>query len=407
MAALEDRSSDFIVIGAGIAGASLSYELAQHGRVTLLEREDQPGYHTTGRSAALYSETYGNATMRALTRAGREFFMNPPSSFTNSPILTPRGTLVVASAAQREMLERSIAEMAGTVAGLELWSGALARARVPVYSVDQVDCALWEPHAMDIDVHALHQGYLRGARHLGAALHCQAEVRALQRTAGRWLVHTTAGDFHAPVIVNAAGAWADTVAKLAGARALGVQPLRRTVITFDAAPGMNIHDWPAVIDADETYYFKPEAGRVLASLADETPSEPCDAQPDEYDIALLVDRVSRATTFDIRKIHSKWAGLRSFVADKTLVAGYDPRIEGFFWLAAQGGYGIQTSSGASRAAAALAMRQPLPGDLQDLGLSGADLSPTRLADGVAMGKSDPAECDATEQQDREPRVCPK
>ncbi len=383
MAAPEEGCADYIVIGAGIAGASVAYELAQHGRVILLEGEDQPGYHTTGRSAALYSETYGNATMRALTRAGRDFFINPPSGFANSPILTPRGTLVVATAAQRATLERSIAEMAGTVPGLELWNGAQARARVPVYATDQVDCALWEPHAMDIDVHALHQGYLRGARQRGCVLHCQAEVRAMQRTAGRWCVHTTAGDFHAPVVVNAAGAWADTVARLAGAHALGVQPLRRTVITFDAAPGMNIHDWPAVIDADETYYFKPEAGRVLASLADETPSEPCDAQPDEYDIALLVDRVTRATTFNIRKILSKWAGLRSFVADRTLVAGYDPQIEGFFWLAAQGGYGIQTSSGASRAAAALVMQRELPSDLQDLGLSGADLSPARL--GAAGG----------------------
>jgi D-arginine dehydrogenase len=379
MAAPEDRVADFIIIGAGIAGASLAYELAPHGRVTLLEREDQPGYHTTGRSAALYSETYGNATMRALTRAGREFFVNPPSSFTASPILTPRGTLVVATAAQRATLEASIAEMAGTVPGLELWSGAMARARVPVYTPDQVDCALWEPHAMDIDVHALHQGYLRGARQRGCTLHCNAGALAMQRTAGRWSVHTAADDLHAPVVVNAAGAWADTVAGLAGARALGVQPLRRTVITFDAAPGMDIRDWPAVIDADETYYFKPDAGRVLASLADETPSQPCDAQPDEYDIALLVDRVTRATTFNIDKIQSKWAGLRSFVADRTLVAGYDPLVEGLFWLAAQGGYGIQTSSGASRAAAALVVQRALPADLQDLGLSGDQLSPVRLA----------------------------
>jgi D-arginine dehydrogenase len=386
LAAPDDRAADFIIVGAGIAGASLAYELAPHGRAILLEREDQPGYHTTGRSAALYSETYGNATMRALTRAGREFFLSPPSGFTASPILTPRGTLVVATAAQRATLEKSIAEMAGTVPGLELWSGAQARARVPVYTADQVDCALWEPHAMDIDVHALHQGYLRGARQRGCALHCSAEVLAMQRTAGRWSVHTSAGDFHAPVVVNAAGAWADTVAAIAGARALGVQPLRRTVITFDAAPGMNIHDWPAVIDADETYYFKPEAGRVLASLADETPSPPCDAQPDEYDIALLIDRVTRATTFEIRKIHSKWAGLRSFVADRTLVAGYDPLVEGFFWLAAQGGYGIQTSSGASRAAATLVIQRSIPAELRDLGVLEADLAPRRFSEPRPSGE---------------------
>jgi D-arginine dehydrogenase len=205
-------------------------------------------------------------------------------------------------------------------------------------------------------------------------------VLGLHGAAGRWQVHTRAGEFSAPVIVNAAGAWADAVARLAGARPLGVQPLRRTVITFDAPAGVSTQTWPAVIDVDEQYYFKPEAGRVLASLADETPSEPCDAQPDEYDVALLVDRVSRATTFDIRRIHSKWAGLRCFVADRTLVAGYDARVPGFFWLAAQGGYGIQTSPGASRAAAALVRAQALPGDLQDLGLRAKDLSPARLLD---------------------------
>jgi D-arginine dehydrogenase len=377
MAAAE--GSDFLIVGAGIAGASLAYELAPFGRVTLLEREDQPGYHTTGRSAALYTETYGNATMRALTRAGRGFYLDPPTGFAAHPILTPRGTLLVGTAAQRDALERSLAECAALVPGLALWSGEQVRARVPAFRPDQVAGAVWEPQAMDIDVHALHHGFLRGAKARGGALVCDAGVERLEHRDGRWFAHTRAGEFSAPVLVNAAGAWADELACMAGARCVGLRPLRRTVITFDAPAGAVLHDWPAVIDVDEQYYFKPEAGRLLASPADETPSPPCDAQPDEYDIALLVDRIGQATTFEIRRIHSKWAGLRSFVADRTMVAGYDAQAPGFFWLAGQGGYGIQTASGAARAAAALIQRRALPSDLQDLGLRAEDLGPERAA----------------------------
>ena len=372
------EACDFLIVGAGIAGASVAYELARLGPVILVEREDQPGYHTTGRSAALYSETYGNATMRALTAAGRDFLLAPPTGFASGPILTPRGTLLVGTAAQSESLERSFENCAG-VPGLARWSGEQVRTRVPVFRHEQVAGAVFEPNAMDIDVHALHQGFLRGARAHGARLVCNAEVLRLEFHNGRWLVHTRAGDWSAPVIVNAAGAWADDVGQLAGASSIGLQPLRRTAITFDAPAGARLHDWPAVIDVDEQWYFKPEAGRILASPADETPSPPCDAQPDEYDIAVLVERISQATTFEIRRIHSRWAGLRSFVADKTLVAGYDAQAPGFFWLAAQGGYGIQTSSGASRAAAALIARRDLPADIQDLGVRAEDLSPRRFA----------------------------
>ena len=369
---------DFLVVGAGIAGASVAYELAALGRVIVLEREDQPGYHTTGRSAALFSETYGNATMRALTRAGRGFLLEPPPGFASQPILTPRGTLLVGTAQQRGALERSFAECRA-VPGVALWSAAMVRARVPAFTFEQVAGAVWEPNAMDIDVHALHQGFLRAARGRGSRLLCNAGVEALDRSSGRWRVQSRAGEFSAAVVVNAAGAWADELAQLAGARSVGLQPLRRTVITFDAPAGAALQQWPAVIDVDEQYYFKPEAGRLLGSLADETPSPPCDAQPDEYDIAMLVERISNATTLQIRRIHSKWAGLRSFVADRTLVAGYDAQVPGFFWLAGQGGYGIQTARGASRAAAALIAERALPGDLQDLGLRAQDLSPQRIA----------------------------
>jgi len=232
---------------------------------------------------------------------------------------------------------------------------------------------------MDIDVHALHQGYLRGLRERGGALTCNAEVQALSRHGGRWRVQMRAGEMAAPLIVNAAGAWADEIARLAGARPIGLLPKRRTAITFDLPQGAAVAGWPAVIDVDEQWYFKPDAGRLLASPADETPSAPCDAQPDEYDVALLVDRLTRVTTLQVPRIRARWAGLRSFVADRTIVAGFDAQIEGFFWLAGQGGYGIQTAPAVARLAAALVAGRAMPPDIAELGVDAAALSPERLA----------------------------
>jgi D-arginine dehydrogenase len=237
---------------------------------------------------------------------------------------------------------------------------------------------LLEPDAMDIDVHALHQGYLRGLRARGGSLVCGAEARLLAHDGADWQVETAAGGFAAPVVVDAAGAWADELGRMAGAAPIGLVPKRRTAITFDPPAGLPIDRWPAVIDIDEQWYFKPDAGRLLASPADETPSPPCDAQPEEMDIALAVDRIERAASFRIRRIEHKWAGLRSFVADKTPVVGFDDRVEGFFWLAGQGGYGIQTSPAMGRLAAALAAGEGVPADLATLGVDAAALSPRRL-----------------------------
>lgn len=373
------KRCDFLVIGAGIAGASAAYELAACGCVLVLERESQPGYHTTGRSAALFTETYGNATMRALTRASKAFLTSPPAGFAPVPLLAPRGTLLAARADQRSALERAFAECSALVGNLELWTGAQVRERVPVFTDAQVDGGLWEPDAMDIDVHALHHGFLRGLRARGGEAVCNAEVIALERAGADWVVEAGAERFAAPIVVNAAGAWADEVGRLAGAAPVGLVPKRRTAITFDAPHGVSIERWPAVIDVDERWYFKPDAGRILASPADETPLAPCDAQPDEYDVAVLIDRITTATTLAIPRIHAKWAGLRSFVADKTLVAGFDPRQRGFFWLAGQGGYGIQTAPAAGRVAAALARGEPLPADVQALGVGAGDLAPDRRA----------------------------
>jgi D-arginine dehydrogenase len=374
MAAL---SADFIVIGAGIAGASAAYELAQHGRVIVLEAESQPGYHTTGRSAALYSETYGNAVMRAITTASKHFYLHPPPGFADHALLTPRGALLVARADQLAALESTYKAASALVSNLQMWSGDQARACVPAFAPHQVAAAMLEPDAMDIDVHALHHGYLRGVKQRGGQLVCNARVNALTHDGGGWRVTSSAGEFAAPIVINAAGAWADEVGALAGAARIGLTPKRRTAITFDAP--VDAHSWPAVCDVDEQWYFKAEAGRLLASPADETPSLPCDAQPDELDIAVLVDRITTLTTLTVPKIHSKWAGLRSFVADKTVVAGFDAQAKAFFWLAGQGGYGIQTAPAMGRIAAALARGEKMPADVQALGVSAGDLAPGRTA----------------------------
>ncbi len=372
------QQASVIVIGAGIAGASVAYELAATRRVLLLERESQPGYHTTGRSAALFTETYGNAVMRALTRASKAFLALPPAGFAPTPpLLAPRGTLLVARTGQMPALQRAFDECSALVDNLVRWSGEEVCARLPCFALEQVAAGLLEPDAMDIDVHALHQGFLRGLRVRGGVLVCNAEVRALARFRGHWRAQTPAGEFSAPLLVNAAGAWADELGRLAGAAPIGLLPKRRTAITFDAPPGMAIDHWPAVIDIDEEWYFKPDAGRILASPADETPSPPCDAQPDEYDVAVLVDRLTRFTSLQVPRIHARWAGLRSFVADKTIVAGFDARADGFFWLAGQGGYGIQTAPAVARAAAALVSGEPIAADIAALGVDAAALSPQR------------------------------
>jgi D-arginine dehydrogenase len=373
----EIHHADVIVIGAGIAGASVAYELAASRSVLLLERESQPGYHTTGRSAALFTETYGNSAMRALTRASKRFLAAPPPGFASTPLLSRRGTLLVARAEQLPALWRGREECSALVDNLAWWSAEEVRARVPCFALQQVAGGLLETEAMDIDVHALHQGFLRGLRARDGVLVCNAEVRALTRYRGHWRAQTSVGEFEAPLLVNAAGAWADEIGRLAGAKPIGLVPKRRTAITFDPPAGTVIEHWPAVIDIDEEWYFKPDAGRVLASPADETPSPPCDAQPDEYDVAVLVDRLARATTLQVPRIRARWAGLRSFVADRTIVAGFDDEEPGFFWLAGQGGYGIQTAPAVARGAAALINGEAVPADIAVLGVDAAVLSPRR------------------------------
>jgi D-arginine dehydrogenase len=371
---------DFAIIGAGIAGVSAAYHLAPHARVVILERENVPAYHTTGRSAALHSETYGSAEIRAITVASGRFYRQPPKGFAEHPLLTPRGALIAGRAEQEADLKAAAANYAQLVPSVRWLDPAETLRRQPLLRPDAAGGgAIFEPEADDMDVAAIHGGFLKGARAAGAVLKLNAEVIGLDRQDGTWTINLRGDeDLTAANIINAAGAWADVLGSLASCMPVGLVPKRRTAFTFDAPENLDLTGLPMVIDFDESFYFKPEVGQFLGSLADETPSPPCDAQPEEIDVATAVERIETASTLTIRRIKNKWAGLRSFVADKNLVVGFDPKVEGFFWLAGQGGYGIQTAAAAGRLATSLAMGNGLPDDILDLGVREAALSPARF-----------------------------
>jgi D-arginine dehydrogenase len=371
------KAFDFVVVGAGIAGASVAAELSAKHSVCLLEAESQPGYHSTGRSAALFSEMYGNRVVRSLSRASRQQLLEPSSSFAARPWTTPRGALFVASTGQREQL-RSMAEEADVRLVARELSAVATRALCPALRSDYVVAGLYEPNACNIDVHGLHQAYLRKLREDGGLLMKSTRVDAINRSAGDWVVHAGQETFAAPILINAAGAWADQIASIASVAPIGLRPLRRTAILVDAPEGHSISAWPLVIAADESFYFKPDAGRLLLSPADETLVDPSDVQPEEWDIAVAVDRVTAATDIEVHRIRHRWAGLRTFAVDRSPVVGFDRAASGFFWLAGQGGYGVQTAPALALVAAALACDQPIPQVIAEFGVVAADMSPHRL-----------------------------
>lgn len=367
---------DYLVIGGGIAGCSVAYFLSQHARVVVLERESQPGYHTTGRSAASYTTVYGNAPIRALTLASRGFYDHPPPGFASVPLLTPLGALFFADRHGLPALDGLLDEV-NDPSRLVRLSGDEARALVPALG-KQVVAAAHEVVARGIDVHALHHGFIRGLRENGGQLHTGREVLGLARANDRWEIETTGETYRAPVVVNAAGAWGDVVAALAGVEPLGLQPKRRTALTFRPAADVDFSTWPITVEIGESFYFKPESGLLMVSPADETPAAPGDAQPEEIDIALAIDRLQSATSLRVDRVAHKWAGLRTFASDRIPVTGFDPQGPGFFWLVGQGGYGIQTAPGLGQAAAALALEKDIPAAIADSGLRSGDLSPARL-----------------------------
>lgn len=366
---------DFCVIGGGIAGVAVASELARRGRVVLLEREADLGYHATGRSAALFAESYGNAPVRALTRASRWFFVDPPEGF-GRPLVTARGALFVATAAQRAALETLAAALQAEGAAARRIDAVELPAIVPVLAT--AEQGILDSGALDIDVASLLAGFARRARAAGAEILTRREVTAIRRD-GMFTVECGGERFSAPVVVNAAGAWAGVIGERAGALPLPLQPLRRTAFIIDGPPGLHLNAWPMVIDVEEKLYFKPDADRLLVSPADETPSRPCDAWADDLDVAMAVERLETLTTLRVERVASSWAGLRTFAPDRVPVVGFDPTLAGFFWLAGQGGYGVQTAPALARTAAALAAGEPLPDEVAAEGVTAAMLSPARFA----------------------------
>jgi D-arginine dehydrogenase len=338
---------DFAVIGAGMAGASLAAELAPHARVLLLEGEDAPGYHATGRSAAFWDECYGGPGVVPLTLASGPYLRA-------HGFLTQRGALHLARPEDSEALEGFLATFAGTGVTIERLGRAAIEARVPGLRPEWCE-AIHEPACADIDVAGLHQHYLAAARRDGAELACRARVAQLRREADGWRITTAAGaQYRAARIVNAAGAWADPVAALAGIAPLGIAPLRRTVVQMRVDPPAPV-DLPLVLDINESFYFKPDGGRLWLSPHDEIPEEPGDAAPEELDVAIAIDRFQQATGWRIEAVERRWAGLRSFAPDRLPVYGPDPADGSFFWFAGQGGFGIQTAPAAARLGAQIAL----------------------------------------------------
>lgn len=378
---MQKSECEIVVIGGGMVGASIAAHLAERADVRLLEMESQPGYHSTGRSAAMFTETdsdeeaYGSAPVRALIRASHHFFFSPPDGFVPDPLLKNRPVLVIARHDQAEAFD-AFAETVATDKHTQPKSADEAVSMVPMLRADALRGAVLVQGA-EIDVGALLQGYLRLFKRRGGKISYGSEVSSIERVDGLWRVTTKDEQVQARVVVNAAGAWAGDIGKLAGALDIGLQPYRRTALLLDPPPGSNPDEWPFIWDIGEEFYVKPDAGKLLLSPNDETPSAPCDAQADDMDVAIAVDRIERATTLQVRRVEHTWAGLRSFVADRSPVIGYDPIQPNFFWAAAVGGFGIQTAPAVSRLGASLVFGA-IDAQAAAFGLTAPDVSPSRL-----------------------------
>jgi D-arginine dehydrogenase len=353
---------DIAIIGGGIAGLSVAYFLSRHtANIALLEQEAQPGYHTSGRSAAMYIEGYENPVVADFTRAGRSFFFSPPAGFTDYELLTPRGGLTVAGPGEEAALANYCTTWQPFCPELRAISAAECLDHVPGLRQDWLRAGAYDPELYTIDVHGLMSGFQQGFKRAGGALHTNARVTGLVRTTQGWRVEfankAERAELHAGIVVNAAGAWADQIAALAGLTAIDLTPMRRTAAIVPAPP--DSLSWPLVHTISASLYFKPESPGLMLSPQDETPVAAMDAYADDMDVAIAIDRLGSILNHDVKTVIRQWAGLRTFAPDRHPVVGFDPRASGFFWLAGQGGFGVQTSPGLGLHAAACVMGEPV------------------------------------------------
>ncbi len=368
--------TDFVVIGGGIAGVSAAAFLSSHGSVELMEMESTLSYHTSGRSAAMLVENYGSDGSRPLVKAARTFLEDPPVGSVDAPLLSDRAVIWVAGEGRMPILERRADQAQRRGAHCELLDAAQVIEHVPAMDPTWIVGGLYEPSGADIDVAALHQAFVRIARRNDTRIHVGSPVTAISRLESGWIVETGDTKVVCRAVVNAAGAWGDRVAELAGLKPIGLQPMRRTAFMVPGSEESS--GWPMVVEANEDFYFRPDGVQFLCSLAEETPSAPMDARPRMEDVALAIERINRATTLDIRTVSSQWAGLRTFAPDRDLVVGEDPTAPGFHWLVGQGGIGIQTSPAYGSLLASLVVGEPLPEGFEEAGVDPDRTSPARF-----------------------------
>ncbi len=369
---------DVVVIGAGIAGSSVAFEAAKTSSVALVEMESVAGYHSTGRSAALFSANFASPSTYALALGSLDFLLNPPAGFSDVPLVSPREVLWVATPGQASAFDSMAREVRERGYKVRTLAVSETVAACPALKPEALHGGLLELDGYDMDVNALHQGYLRGLKALGCPVLLDMPLTSAEWSQGAWTLRLGGETMTASRLVNAAGAWGDAVASACGVQPLGLKAMRRTVATFDAPAQFHGSTWPFVYDIEERFYFKLEHSTILASPSDETLQDAGDAVADDMDIAIGIDRIQQVADLPVSRIRGNWAGLRVFSPDRDLVVGFDQDVPSFLWLVGQGGVGIMTAPAAARAAAQLLLDGQVPADLLARGLSAELLGPGRF-----------------------------